>query len=178
MGNALFSPTDGIMHLPSSAANACPLQSCLSPALNNPPIHVNSDRIGSALFSPAHHAPHVGRPFQSSNSTLLRIKEDTPEAIQNLPPPTLARCSLFSLSCFQQPPIPRELPPHGERPLQFGSLAGPQQMTCTLFSLLPSTTPNSRELPLYRECPLQSDSNAKRSRNYNLFSFHGLLSPS
>ena len=37
--------------------------------------------------------------------------------------------------------------------------------------------PNSREPPPHRECPLQSDSNAKLSRNYNLFSFHGLLSP-
>ena len=37
--------------------------------------------------------------------------------------------------------------------------------------------PNSRELPQHRECPLQSDSNAQLSRNLNLFSFHGLLSP-
>ena len=58
-----------------SASNACPLQSLLSSALNNPPIHVNSHHIGSALFSPVlsqalnrwPHAPHVGRPFQSSN---------------------------------------------------------------------------------------------------------------
>ena len=28
--------------------------------------------------------------------------------------------------------IPRELPPHGECPLQFGSLAGPEQMHVTL----------------------------------------------
>ena len=37
--------------------------------------------------------------------------------------------------------------------------------------------PNSRQLLPRRECPLQSDSNAKLRRNYNLFSFHGLLAP-
>ena len=38
-------------------------------------------------------------------------------------PPTLARCNLVSLSCPQQPPNPRELPPHRECPLQSGSNA-------------------------------------------------------
>ena len=40
--------------------------------------------------------------------------------------------AISSLSCPQQPPNPRELPPDRECPLQSGSLAGPQQMApCT-----------------------------------------------
>ena len=42
-----------LSNLKPSASNACPLPSLRSPALNNPPIHVNCHRIGSALFSPA-----------------------------------------------------------------------------------------------------------------------------
>ena len=87
-----------------SAANACPLQSCLSPALNNPPIHMNSHRIGGGLFKPVHHAPHVGCPFSIQQLDLATDRRGHREAIQDLPPPTLARCNLLS-PAFKNPPF-------------------------------------------------------------------------
>ena len=95
-----------------SVSNACPLQSLLSPAFNNPPFHVNSHHIGSALFSSVlsqalnkwHHAPMCGalfsratRPCYGQERAPLRYSE----------PSVSNACPLQSLlsPAFNKPPF-------------------------------------------------------------------------
>ena len=72
-----------------------------------------------------------------------------------------------------------DLPTTKKAPLSYsGPSASPAAVSSLSCPNLPPTTPQFKsEPPPHRECPLQSDSSAKFSRDYNLFSFHCLPSP-
>ena len=140
---ALFTPATRPCY--GKKAHPCAIQNLLSPTLARcncfsllPPTPPHRERplqsgslAGPQQINRWHHAPHVGGPFQSSNSPLLRIKEGAPKLFRTFRLKRWPTCPLQSLlsPAFNNLPFPT----HGECPLQFASLAGPEQIaSCAL----------------------------------------------